>query len=148
MAYDAIHYEGAYDMAHVRALFASRPFLDPERVPDQSLIRSGEGDVDDRVQCARAANGSYAMCYLTSGDTVTLDLAQTSGEAVNAWWYNPRDGHTYTAKGRRAMEPFATVPAEGQRTFDPPGEAGADRDWVLVLDDASAGYVPPGQAEE
>ena len=145
--YDAIHYEGAYDMAHVRALFVSRPFLDPERVPDQSIIRSGEGDVDDRVQCARAADRSYAMCYLTGGDAVTLDLARTSGEAVNAWWYNPRDGHLYNTGGRRTTEPFATVPAEGQRTFNPPGEAGAGRDWVLVLDDVSAGYPPPGQIE-
>ena len=145
--YDAIHYEGAYDMAHVRALFESRPALDPARVPDQGLIRSGEGDVDDRVQCARAADGSYAMCYLTSGDAVTLGLSRMSGEEAKAWWYSPRDGHLYDAEGRRTSEPFATVEAGGERRFDPPGEAGAGRDWVLVLDDASAGYPPPGRAE-
>jgi hypothetical protein len=30
--------------------------------------------------------------------------------------------------------------------FSPPGEPGAGHDWVLVLDDASRGYPPPGGA--
>ena len=111
------------------------------------MIRSGKGDADRRAQCARAADGSYAMCYLTSGDPVTLDLGWTSGDEVDAWWYSPRDGHRYDGEGRRTSEPFATVAAEEERRFDPPGDAGADRDWVLVLDDAAAGYPPPGHAE-
>ncbi len=56
---EALDLEGAKQMQHVRALFESRPFIKPERVPDQSILVSSEGETDDRVQCARAADRSY-----------------------------------------------------------------------------------------
>jgi hypothetical protein len=53
---------------------------------------------------------------------------------VKAWWFNPRNGEA-TAIG--------TFEPAGEREFTPP-DPGEMIDWVLVLDDASKNYPPPG----
>jgi hypothetical protein len=59
-------------------------------------------------------------------------LGQT--KSWKAWWYDPRTGKSRTAD----------IPeGKDQKTFRPPG-SGYGQDWVLVLDDASAGYTDPG----
>ena len=57
---------------------------------------------------------------------------------MKAWWYNTRDGRA---------EAIGTFSRKGQREFVPPS-AGEMLDWVLVLDDASRGYPPPGTRVE
>ena len=140
--YNALDYEGAQDMTHVRALMESRPFINPERIPDQRILISEAGTVDDRVQCARAADNSYWMLYITNGRDVRIDLSKVSGEKCKAWWYNPRDGKLYDENQRRTTTHFDTFSTEGARTFDPPGET--ENDWLLILDDAAKEYTRPG----
>ena len=82
--------------------------------------------------------------YSTQGEEFTIDMRKISGSKVNAWWYNPRDGKCYDNSGEQVADPFGVYPAKGTMTFNPPGEAGAGRDWVLVLDDASKGFGIPG----
>ena len=142
--YDALDYEGAQDMTSVRELMESRPFINPERIPDQSILVSEAGAVDDRVQCARAADSSYWMLYITNGREVTINLSQVSGQRCQAWWYNPRDGKRYDESQYRTNKPFATFDTGGEQVLDPPGESGQENDWVLVLDDAAKGYSIPG----
>jgi hypothetical protein len=63
--------------------------------------------------------------------TPTVDMTRISGPTANAWWFDPRSG-VATAIGN-----YSTT---GTRPFTP-----ADtNDWVLVMDDASQGYGPPG----
>jgi hypothetical protein len=57
-----------------------------------------------------------------------------TGSEVLAWWYNPRNGEA-TQVGKFANQ--------GVREFTPP-DNGEMTDWVLVLDDSSKGYPPPG----
>ena len=142
--YDALHFEGAQQMRHVRRLFESRPCIAPERVPSQSVLLSPAGDGDDRTQAARAADGSYCIAYATSGQELQIDLTQLRGGKLNAWWYNPRDGKTYEGSNLPVEEPFARLPRSGAQTFSPPGDQAAGSDWVLVLDDDACGYGPPG----
>jgi hypothetical protein len=131
---DALEAPGARQMAHLRALMESRPYLD--RTPDQGLVLAGQGVGARHVRATRSADGSYAFVYLPSPTPVTLDLDRLSGREVAVWWYDPREG--------RAL-PDAAVPGGGPRQFIRPAEAhGAD--WVLVLDDAVRGFPPPGAA--
>ncbi|MEM1136685.1 MAG: DUF4038 domain-containing protein, partial [Bacteroidota bacterium] len=65
--YEALDFEGGNDMRHVRNLFESRPFIDPERLPDQRLIISQNEAVNFHIQCARAKDFSYIIVYSTSG---------------------------------------------------------------------------------
>lgn len=145
--YDALNLEGAGQMRHVRALIESRLSLAPERVPDQSILASPEGTVDDRVQAARAADNGYWMLYVTSGQTIKVRMDKVSGARARAWWYNPRDGRVYTAHNRQARRPFMILETKGEQEFNPPGEPGVDNDWILVLDDARRRYPVPGVAD-
>src|SRR5262249_10881649 len=61
----SMDFEGAYDMGWVRKLFESRPWH--RMAPDQSVIAAGQGEGEDRIQAARAEDGSFVVAYLTFG---------------------------------------------------------------------------------
>ncbi|HEY8549614.1 MAG TPA: glycoside hydrolase family 140 protein, partial [Vicinamibacterales bacterium] len=139
--YEAIEQPGAAQMQHGRALIESRPFL--TRIPDPDLV------VTDRVPTSvpgagryvfaatRDADGSCAMVYVPVGRSFRVRLDRLSGDTVTAWWFNPRTGEATR---------IATFPRSGERTFTPP-TPGELLDWVLVLDDSSKGYGPPGRRQ-
>ena len=56
------------------------------------------------------------------------------GEKATAWWFNPRTGKA---------ESIGELPTKDDHRFTPP-DSGELLDWVLVLDDASKNYPPPG----
>ncbi len=134
----AIAQPGALQMKHGRALIESRPFL--SRIPDQDVI------VPDRIETSvpgagrykfvatRDTDRTYAFVYVPVGRPFAVHLDAIRGDRVKAWWFNPRTGKA-TAIG--------TYPAQGERTFTSP-DPGEATDWVLVLDDARAGYAAPG----
>jgi hypothetical protein len=129
---DAIHFPGSAQIQHARALMESRPFT--TREPAQWLIKSDVGSAESHIRATRAADGSYAMVYLPVGQRVTIDMTKISGKA-KAWWYNPRTG------AATEIGEFDNVET---RQFTCMYDKGG-RDWVLVLDDASKGYPPPGR---
>jgi len=128
---EALAAPGGDDMRHVRSLLASRPML--TRVPDYEMITSPVGEGREIRLATRGADGAYAFVYLTSGGTVTVDLSTISGEAIDACWYDPREG---------TATPIDSFSTEGTQEFAAP-TSGEDNDWVLVLDDASRGFPPP-----
>lgn len=136
--YDAINQPGAAQMQHARALLESRPFL--TRVPDDDVIvtdpipTSVPGTGRYHFAATRDQSGSYAMVYAPVGRPFSVRMAKLTGPTVTAWWFNPRTGSA------TMIGSFANT---GERTFTPP-DAGEMIDWVLVLDDASKGYGPPG----
>ena len=143
-----LNYEGAFDMKHVRYLMESRPIL--TRVPDQSIITSDHGSKGEKFTpgdyrvATRSKDNDYLFVYTTEGKDFTVDMSKISGSTVNAWWYNPRNGNCYNSSGELVTTPFDTYTTEGMVTFNPPGESGPGRDWVLVLDDASKDFGIPG----
>ena len=124
---------GAWDMLHVRRLVESRPFL--SRLPDQSLLASPADNGAGHIQATRGPG--YAFLYIPTGKSVTVNLGLISGENVKTWWYNPRTGKARV---------IGTYPNKQTRTFDPPGKEGRGNDWILVVDDASAGFPEPGKS--
>ena len=136
--FDAVNQPGAAQMQHARALLESRPFL--TRVPDNDVVVTGPvptsmpGTGRYHFAATRDADGSYAMVYAPVGRPFTVRMNKISGRQVTAWWFNPRTG-TATSIG--------TFDNAVDRTFTPP-DAGEMIDWVLVLDDASRKYGPPG----
>jgi hypothetical protein len=141
---DALQCEGAADMQHLRALCESRPLH--ERVPDQSLLTAGQGNLNKSpTYCAatRATDGSYAMIYSTMGEPFTVDLSILSAPRFHAWWYSPRDGRRYNAQRRRTDAPLDIPNTPAHREFTPP-TSGINQDWVLVLDDPRQSFPAPG----
>lgn len=130
----ALQLPAASQVQYLRYLIESRPSL--ERVPDPWLI-AGENSTRavERFAGLRGADGSYAFVYVPAGRrAVTVQAAKLSGAMLKAWWYDPRTGQA------SELGTFAPTPT---REFKVP--AGSDDDWVLVLDDASKHYPPPGQ---
>jgi len=135
----AINTASAHQMTHLRRLILSRPFL--QRVPDQSMITAGLGARGDHQTAIRARDYSFAMVYAPTRRTFTIDMTRISG-AVNAWWYNPKDGECYDQNARAATQPFGRYVDKGPRPFTPPTN---NPDWVLVLDSASREFPAPGR---
>ena len=137
---EAIAQPGAGQMQHARRLLESRPYL--TRVPDDSVIAedrvptSVPGAGRYRFAATRDSEGSYAMVYAPVGRAFTVHMDKVRGGTVKAWWFNPRNG---------AATPIGEFENKGRRTFLPP-EPGEMLDWVLVLDDASRKFPPPGSA--
>lgn len=136
--HEAIDQPGAAQMQYARWLLESRPYF--SRVPDDSIIVPEEavtavpGAGRYRFVATRDEQGSYALVYAPVGRPFSVRMEVIAGNLVKAWWYDPRTGEA-TPIGE-----FANV---GERRFMPP-TPGEQLDWVLVLDDASRDFAPPG----
>jgi hypothetical protein len=126
----ALDAPGAVQMKHLRALLESRPI--PGRVPDQTLVTGDPPKGLRHIAATRASDGSYALIYIPSEETVRIALDKISGRAVTCWWFDPRTGDARSAGEREA---------KADAEFRPP----SGEDWVLVLDDAARKYPPPGR---
>lgn len=134
---DALDLPGALQLAHLKALMLSRPFL--SRVPDQALVVAGQGDGVSRVQVTRDAtpgrsDASYLMAYFPEHREVSLATEAIAGAELHGWWFSPRTGEA---------TPLGTLRKEPKLAFAPPTNAPGE-DWVLVLDDAARRYGSPG----
>jgi hypothetical protein len=138
--FDAIDQPGAGQMQFGRKLIESRPFL--TRVPDDSMIASNNvpssipGAGRYHFAATRDESGSYAMIYAPVGRKFSVQMEKITGSKVKGWWFNPRDG---------SAKSIGTFDNKGVREFIPP-DHGEMIDWILVLDDASKNYVPPGSS--
>ena len=74
------------------------------------------------------------MVYAPIGRAFSVRMNKITGPKVNAWWYDPRTGEAASA---------GEFPNTGEREFLPPNP-GEVLDWILVLDDASKNFGPPG----
>jgi hypothetical protein len=130
---------GAISLGLLRRLLESRPWWRLEPDSRNATVVSGHGPMtaNDRAVAARADDGSFALAYLPSPRTISVELGTIGGGRVKAWWFNPRDG-TAVAVGE-----FANA---GRREFAPPDRAADGADWVLVLDDAARHFPVPGAA--
>jgi hypothetical protein len=138
--YDALDLPGAQQMKHVVNLFRTR--LAVERIPDASILAAGQGDGDDHKQAARNRAGDVWIVYSTNGSSFRVHLGKVTAPRLQAWWFNPRTGLTYSQNEVASYRPFAELAPEGEREFTPPGQAGQDNDWVLILESTSQPGVP------
>lgn len=129
----AIEAEGAAQLIHLKNLMLSRPYFN--RVIDASLVVGNPGkDYLDLVIATRDENKSYAMVYLPINGSITVSLSPISGKKKNVWWFNPRNGEVTAVKSVQGKKATFTTPDTG-------------RDWVLVIDDATKKFPPPGKVK-
>ena len=126
--------DGSRQMGYMARFFSNRPWF--RLVPDRThrFVIAGYGRFSDAgsvndsdyAPAARTPDGKFAVVYLPSVRTVTVDMAKLAG-SVRAQWFDPAAG-TYEAAASRRLRNAGTM------KFAPPGEnAGRDSDWVLVL---------------
>lgn len=128
---EALHLPGSGQMRHGKDLVLSRGFL--TLIPDQSVLVSERGGGTHLAVSARGATRNYALVYVPSNHSVKVDLDAVSGRVKRLWWFDPRSG---------ASDLIGEMEGGGQREFMPP-QWGPD--WVLVVDDAGAGFGLPGE---
>jgi hypothetical protein len=134
--------EGAMQMHYLKDLIESRPMLN--RKPAQYLIANGEGVAGDH--CVATQGEGYALFYLPTGRPISIRM-NLFAKDIKASWYDPRNGNVI---------PIGEFENEPEHRFAPPGiskelpwlKTGRGCDWVLVLDDASAGFAEPGSADK
>jgi len=129
---EAIYAPGACQMAHLKTLMLSRPYL--TRIPALDLLPDvtpppAPVDNDDRLNPLRAAHpvatrdsgGTYGLVYFPlAGQSLRVDLRPLAGR-VKAEWFDPREGRSH---------PAGEYPQEIVTFTSPLGGP----DWVLVLD--------------
>lgn len=130
---EALDRPGAAQMAYVRRLFESRPFQ--KLVPDPSIVLDGPSHGGAKIRAARAVDGSFAFVYSPRGESFTVRMDAIRAPRIRETWFDPREG---------VARPLHTTDTAGIQTFVPPS-AGRGHDWILVLDDATAGFPSPGQ---
>ncbi|MGH6610351.1 MAG: DUF4038 domain-containing protein, partial [Burkholderiaceae bacterium] len=124
----ALNSGGSQSMTHVRSLFAVRSWWTLEPDTASTTLTAGLSSGQDRAVAARASDRSFAIAYLPSMRTVTVDLGQLAGPKVNARWYDPANGSYATITG----SPYL---ASSSQTFLPVSNNSANfGDWVLVLE--------------
>ncbi len=128
----ALDRPAAGQMGHLRRLMESRPYF--TRMPDQTLLPDGPGEGASYAVATRDSAGQSLLVYLPGVRPIRVRLDSLTGDTLRAWWFDPRSGQA------QLEADFAAV---GERSFTPP--AGGP-DWVLVVDDAAAGFAAPGAA--
>jgi hypothetical protein len=133
---DALNTRAVEQLHYIRTLLYSRPYF--SRIPDQSLIISGQGkNIANRIQACRDGteghdNATYIMAYLAAPAAVTLKTSAIAADRLNAWRFNPATGKSIAMK--------MNFPNPGQYSF-PKQSHGHDE--VVVLDDADRHYPSP-----
>ena len=117
---------GANSLKHLRALMESRPWwkLMPDVTNIVAVAGRGAFASNDYAVTALADHASFALSYLPTKRTLTIDPGKISGAKVNASWFNPRNGET---------TPITSLIGKERHDFEPP----TDGDWVLVLDNGN-----------
>lgn len=144
----AMESPGSFHMRHLRNLIESRPFL--TRIPDQSLllpsspVEPAQGFNADHMQVTRNAtpgknDATFIMAYMPYAGGIKRNTRVIAARRLKAWWYDPRQGMAF---------PLGTFDNKGE--FSPEWnmrirEQQTGPDWVLVIDDATKNYPPPGQ---
>ncbi len=105
----------------------------PDRVPDNSIIVSGQGEKGEHMEAFGSADKSYEMIYLPVGKTITINTNNIEGP-VTGWWFNPKDGRS---------QQISSLQKKPLMQFTSP-TTGTGNDWVLVIDETSKGYKAPG----
>ncbi len=130
--FEALNHPGAFQMGHLRRLFESRPYW--KLKPDQTMILSGPTSGGAKIRAARSTDGSFAFIYSPRGESFTVDKGVIRSQRIRESWFDPRYGVAY---------PVHTGDTTSIQTYAPL-TSGRGRDWILILDDATAGFPEPG----
>ena len=130
--WEAMKDPGYQQMKYLKALMLTLPFT--ERVADQSVIKSKNGEKYDRIISTRGDD--YILAYNYTGKPVTIALDKISGKEKNCWLMSPKDGSLIFlgTQNKKAAE-FTFLP---HNKID-------ERDWVLIIIDASKNYIAKDQ---
>ena len=137
--HESLDLPGARQMAHLRKLMTSRPFL--TRIPDQAIVTASSATTPtDRVQATRdgraeARDATYMMVYFPGPVTATIDTGCIAAPRLRGWWFDPRSGVArpigeldMTAHGSSCRPPAKTAATGCSSSTMPPAATGHRED--------------------
>ncbi|MEM6630273.1 MAG: glycoside hydrolase family 140 protein [Bacteroidota bacterium] len=127
----ALDNPGAFQMGHLRKLFEKRPFH--KLIPNTSILLGGPTSGGAKIRVAVAEDSSFAIVYSPRGAPFTIEQNVIKGTKLKAIWYDPRYGIPH---------PTHTGNTHAIQTYTPPSK-GRGNDWILILEDAEAGFELP-----
>jgi hypothetical protein len=115
-------------MRHVADVFTTRAWWKLVPDTDNAMLTAGAGSGADRAVAARSGDGEFAVIYMPSIRSVSVDLSKLKGPTVRAQWIDPAIGSTSPVSG-------SPLPASGTHSLRPAGSNSSGHgDWVLVLE--------------
>ena len=141
---EALNHPGSGQLGFLRRLMESRPFL--TRIPDQEILTGDNpSHAWDHVRVTRDGtpgnqDATYIMAYTPCVRAFSINTSVISGKKLKVWWFDPATGHAF---------PQGIMENGGEfrvgNWVNPIREGMGGPDWVIVIDDADAGYATPGQ---
>jgi hypothetical protein len=130
----ALNSPGAHYLSVAGNFFRSRAWQKLEPDVAGRLVRPSRQarPPDQPILGAVSETGDFAVIYLPSGEPITVNVSEVSAAQIHLWWFDPRNGQAIDAGMRDQSSPIEMTPPNSE-------------DWVLVIDDASQQYSPPGR---
>ncbi|WP_347156932.1 glycoside hydrolase family 140 protein [Pontibacter chitinilyticus] len=128
---EALQLPGSTQVKYMKALLTAFPWQDMAQ--DQSVILNANPQDSSYIVGAIGKNHNFILAYTPMGKPIKADLSKLNTDAVQAFWFNPRDGHS-----KKIGEYKATEKPEFK-----PWSVGRGSDFVLVLLAANTGYKLP-----
>ena len=119
----ALKRPGAESMKFFKKFFEAIDFT--KIVSDQELILSENPEDENQIRSAIANDGSFLIAYLAKPREVKINLTEITGEKLQGYWYNPRNGKKTSIT---KLKPTSSL------TLEPP-TSGTEDDWVLLIQD-------------
>lgn len=127
----ALNHPGAMQVGLMKKVFEKRNWQ--KLVPDQSILPKDNPQTVEYQMSSISQDGDFLFAYLPYGRKVKLNTERLTGEKLNSWLFNPRDGRTI---------PLGVFENTGSMEIIPPSE-GRGSDWLVIIDDASKNYADP-----
>lgn len=125
---DVLQVRSTREAPYLRRLMETIPWWRLEPDVRHEFVTAGFGawKQADYVTAGYAPEGSCAVAYLPTAQTISVDLGRLSGP-IKAIWFDPTNGGVTSVEG----SPFA---GKGRHNFSPPGKnAAGEMDWILVF---------------
>lgn len=128
---DTLDTPGAVQMGLFRQIVSRFPWW--QRIPDQAMIESGQGEGETLNAAVRAPDGDWAILYLSSRTHVLVRLEKLSAPRARATWINPASGEELAAGvfDTYSMPGFRQVRTTHYQWFQTPDHW---EDAVLILE--------------
>ncbi len=138
---EAIDSKGSFQVAHLKNLMLSRPFL--TRIPDSTLIKPYNYEADFKLATRDGIMGKSDATYIMSyhpvfEDWTTINTSVIASKNIRVWLYDPRNGLAYFL-GEQANTGSYNI-----ASHNPIKKHMGGPDWVFVIDGAESNYLAPG----
>lgn len=120
---EAMRMPGSTQLAAAKRFLLTQPW---HRLGVVTSLASVKDKPAELVPTSAIPDGTFALCYALTENSVIVDLSRFAGP-VNAQWFDPARGEAKPIDG----SPF---PNRDRHDFIPPGKnSDGDLDWVLIL---------------